>query len=80
MHLPGPLRRLRVHRQPRPSKRPPHSAFFLTHVSTSPGVQAGVQAGVSDCLSFRQGIYSSRPKDLRADSPIVKPLRRPPLQ
>ena len=37
-------------------------------VSASPGVQAGV----SDCLS--DGIHSSRPKDLRADSPKVKPL------
>ena len=27
---------------------------------------------VSDCLSFWHGIYSSRPKDLRADSPKAK--------
>src|SRR5438045_6204859 len=33
-------------------------------VSASPGVQAGV----SDGLSVRHGIHSSRPKDLRADS------------
>ena len=51
-------------------------------VSASPGVQAGVsdKAGVSDCLSVRHGIHSSRQKDLRADSPKVKPLRSPPLK
>ena len=45
-------------------------------VSASPGVQAGV----SDCLSVRHGIHSSCPKDLRADSPKVKPLGSPPLK
>src|SRR5438477_94168 len=45
-----------------------------------PGHAAALLGGVSDCLSFRHGIYSSRPKDLRADSPKVKPLRRPPLK
>src|SRR6266436_4290647 len=50
--------------------------------SLDPMVSAipGVQAGISDCLSLRHGIYSSRPKDLRADSPKVKPLRNPPLK
>jgi len=59
---------------------PPHKELFQRSEGRLAAFDDLMVSMVSDCLSLRHGIYCSRPKDLRADSPKVKPLRSPPLK